>query len=437
MARKTTRRHEQGEASRRTILDATLRIAGERGYVGTTMAQVTKASGLPASSVYWHFKNKDELLADSLEHGFQLWDSVAPRWTDVDPTQPRVDALLDQLRAVTRGLEEEPGFWRMGLLIALETGPAVGTHPRERFLDVRRAALARLTDWWSRSLASDGDAVDPAQARVLALLTLVSMDGVFLAHQSDSDLDLDPTLRVLAHGLDAAARAVASGELGASASHPRRRSATAAPAVKLVATEPDSGRARLLAAAAEVAAESGYEGATISRICERAGLPASSIYWHFDDKDDLLAAVIEHSYQEWYVAQPAWLPPEPGTSWTEELRSHFSVSLRSLSERPLFLRMGHLLLLLRRDDPPAARAMFVTVRHRAQVVTEEWYADVLGPDGDPELPGAMSLLTMVLSDGLFFSNQLDVPTWDSELFTDLVVTMLGAATTASRPAATA
>jgi AcrR family transcriptional regulator len=76
MARQTTRRHAQGEASRRTILEATLRIAGERGYVGTTLAQVTKASGLPASSVYWHFHNKDELLADALEHGFRL---AAPR----------------------------------------------------------------------------------------------------------------------------------------------------------------------------------------------------------------------------------------------------------------------------------------------------------------------------------------------------------------------
>lgn len=423
MARQTNRRHAQGEASRRTILDATLRIAGERGYVGTTLAQVTKASGLPASSVYWHFRNKDELLADALEHGFRLWDDTTPPWSDFDATRPRVDALVDELGNLARRLDEEPGFWRMGLMIALETGPAVGERPRERFLAVRAAALGRLSTWWEQSLATEDDGDEPARAhraQILALLTLVAMDGLFLAHQSDTEEDLQPPVRLLALGLDAVARHLMSGR-----SLPRTGRAPA-PAPHLVDADPDSGRSRLLRAAAEVAAESGYDGASISRICERAGLPASSLYWHFKDKDDLLAAVIEHSYQRWFVAQPPWRPPAPGTTWQEALLEHYSVTLRSLGERPLFLRMGHLLLLLRRADPPAARSRFIAVRRQARLITQQWYADVLGADADPELPAAMSLLTIALFDGLFMSNQLDVPTWDVELFDELLVTMLAA-----------
>jgi AcrR family transcriptional regulator len=424
MARQTNRRHAQGEASRRTILDATLRIAGERGYVGTTLAQVTKASGLPASSVYWHFTNKDELLADALEHGFRMWDDATPPWSRFDASRPRVEALTDELGALSRRLDEEPGFWRMGLMIALETGPAVGERPRERFLEVRAAALRRLAAWWEQSLATedDGDVAERAgRARTLALLTLVAMDGFFLVHQSESDEDLQAPVRLLARGLDAVARHLISGR---TVPRPAR---TPAPAAHLVDADPDSGRTRLLRAAAEVAAESGYEGASISRICERAGLPASSLYWHFKDKDDLLAAVIEHSYQQWYVAQPPWRPPEPGTTWPEWLLGHYAVTLRSLTERPLFLRMGHLLLLLRRADPPAARSGFIAVRRQARAVTQQWYTDVLGADADPGLPAAMSLLTMALFDGLFVSNQLDVPTWDVELFDELLVTMLEAA----------
>jgi AcrR family transcriptional regulator len=425
MARQTDRRHAQGEASRRTILDATLRIAGERGYVGTTLAQVTKASGLPASSVYWHFHNKDELLADALEHGFRLWDdATAPPWSEFDPTRPRVDALVDELGTLARRLDEEPGFWRMGLMIALETGPAVGERPRERFLAVRAAALSRLSGWWEQSLATedDGDgATRTRRAQTLALLTLVAMDGLFLAHQSDSGEDLQPPVQLLAVGLDAVARHLISGH-----SLPRT-GRVPAPAPHLVDADPDSGRARLLRAAAEVAAESGYDGASISRICERAGLPASSLYWHFKDKDDLLAAVIEYSYQQWYVAQPSWRPLAPGTTWQEALLEHYSVTLRSLAERPLFLRMGHLLLLLKRADPPAARSRFIAVRRQARLITQQWYADVLGADADPGLPAAMSLLTIALFDGLFMSNQLDVPTWDVELFDELLVTMLAAA----------
>lgn len=423
MARQTSRRHAQGEASRRTILDATLRIAGERGYVGTTLAQVTKASGLPASSVYWHFQNKDELLADALEHGFRKWDDATPPWSRFDATRPRVDALVDELGALTRGLDEEPGFWRMGLMIALETGPAVGEGPRERFLAVRAAALHRLSTWWEQSLTTEGNAEGTDRGRhaqTLGLLTLVSMDGLFLAHQSDSAEDLEPPVRLLAVGLDAVARHLISGR---SLARPRR---SPVPPPRLVDADPDSGRTKLLRAAAEVAAESGYDGASISRICERAGLPASSLYWHFKDKDDLLAAVIEYSYQQWFVAQPSWRPLTPGTTWQESLLDHYSVTLRSLADRPLFLRMGHLLLLLRRADPPVARARFIAVRKQARMVTQLWYTDVLGADVDPDLPAAMSLLTIALFDGLFMSNQLDVPTWDVELFDELLVTMLAA-----------
>jgi AcrR family transcriptional regulator len=311
----------------------------------------------------------------------------------------------------------------MGLMIALETGPAVGERPRERFLAVRAAALRRISAWWEQSLATEDAGDDAARAghtQTLALLTLVAMDGLFLAHQSDADEDLQPPVRVLAVGLDAVAHHLVSG-----ASLPRSGRAPA-PAPHLVDADPDSGRSKLLRAAAEVAAESGYDGASISRICERAGLPASSLYWHFKDKDELLADVIEYSYQQWYVAQPSWRPPAPGTTWQQALLDHYSVTLRSLAERPLFLRMGHLLLLLQRADPPAARARFIAVRRQARLVTQQWYADVLGADADPGLPAAMSLLSIALFDGLFMSNQLDVPTWDVELFDELLVTMLAA-----------
>ncbi len=44
--RKTARRRQQGEESRLRILEATLAIAAERGYDGTSIALGTEATGL-------------------------------------------------------------------------------------------------------------------------------------------------------------------------------------------------------------------------------------------------------------------------------------------------------------------------------------------------------------------------------------------------------
>src|ERR1700691_3264582 len=69
-------------------------------------------------------------------------------------------------------------------------------------------------------------------------------------------------------------------------------------------------RRKILEAAAEVAGERGYEGTSIALVSAKCGLPASSIYWHFKNKDDLIAAVIERSFGDWLKA---WQVPDEGT----------------------------------------------------------------------------------------------------------------------------
>lgn len=434
MPRKTSRRHAGGEASRQVILEAALTLAGQRGYVGTTVALVTKATGLPASSVYWHFKNKDELLAAALRHGYGTHHALNQAWRRVEGSNDRHENIQRQLALVVEGLTQERGFWRMGLLIALETGPQVGSGPREGFLEIRATARAAMVRWWSELLDEAPRSTEDRSriAGTMADFTMVAVDGLFLAHQAQPGDDVALAADRLADGLAAVVdHLLDAPEHAASAADP-------APAERRVVTVEDpSSRTRLLSAAAEVAAESGYEGASISRICARAGLPASSLYWHFKDKDDLMASVIEHSYTEWFVNQPPWLPPSPGIAWQDHLRGHFAVSMRSLRSSPLFLRMGHLLLLLRHENPPAARERFIAVRRQARVVSQHWYSSVLSEEGhwthapsdvsDATTASAMSLLTMALSDGLYFSFQVDDPVWDVDRFSDLLVRVLAAA----------
>src|SRR6476660_10499701 len=73
---KSRRRRADGELSRERILDAATEIAAERGYEGTSIALVSKKCGLPASSIYWHFKDKDDLIAAVIERSFASWLSA-------------------------------------------------------------------------------------------------------------------------------------------------------------------------------------------------------------------------------------------------------------------------------------------------------------------------------------------------------------------------
>lgn len=53
-------------------------------------------------------------------------------------------------------------------------------------------------------------------------------------------------------------------------------------------------RADLLASAREVFAESGFAGASLDEIARRAGFTKGALYGHFDNKDDLFLALLDH-----------------------------------------------------------------------------------------------------------------------------------------------
>lgn len=59
---------EQVDANRHKILDAASRLFREHGFEAVTVAEVMKAAGLTHGGFYGHFKSKEDLIAQALEH---------------------------------------------------------------------------------------------------------------------------------------------------------------------------------------------------------------------------------------------------------------------------------------------------------------------------------------------------------------------------------
>ena len=72
------------------------------------------------------------------------------------------------------------------------------------------------------------------------------------------------------------------------------------------------------------------------------------------------------------------------------------------------------------------------VRQHARHATHEWFGGA--SPAFAGVAGPASIALMALSDGLFFSNQLDTPTWDPAVFGDLVTRLLEAAVSPARRA---
>ena len=166
-------------------------------------------------------------------------------------------------------------------------------------------------------------------------------------------------------------------------------------------------RNRILDAAAEIAVERGYDGTSIGSVSAKCGLPASSIYWHFKDKDDLIAAVIERSFANWLAS---WQMPV--AEFTREGLAAASVQrAKTWQESPDFLRLGLMLALERRPVEPRARALFLQVRAQAKNMIAHNLRQLVAGLSDKQA-NLLAVYMMACTDGLFLANEIGDDTVD-------------------------
>ncbi|MET9265344.1 TetR/AcrR family transcriptional regulator [Amycolatopsis sp. NPDC004079] len=173
------RRRANGEESRRKILDATVEVAGERGYEGTSIALVSKKCGLPASSIYWHFKDKDDLIAAVIERSFDGWLAALSLPEEGGTPLERGTGLAQQ---VAKALLEAPDFLRLGLMLTLERRPEEPS-ARTMFLQVRGVAQERVAGMIAEFMPE----LDSASVELLTTYAMAGADGLFVAKEIGGD----------------------------------------------------------------------------------------------------------------------------------------------------------------------------------------------------------------------------------------------------------
>jgi AcrR family transcriptional regulator len=191
----TRRRRANGEASREKILDAAAEIAGERGYEGTSISLVSERSGLPASSIYWHFSNKDELIAAVIDRSFHTWVANLGDRGDLPADATPAEALRAAMQRTGTALTLAPDFLRLGLMLILERRPDEPS-ARTKFLDVRRITHANTLRLYATLFPELSD----AGHHRLATFTLAAADGILVAHEVER-IDMTEAFDLLASAI--------------------------------------------------------------------------------------------------------------------------------------------------------------------------------------------------------------------------------------------
>jgi AcrR family transcriptional regulator len=168
-----------GERSRAAILDAALSLLSQRGYAGMAISALSHMSGLPPSSIYYHFQSKHGVLAAVLERGFQDYHATLPRASDYagEPVERFVKWLAD----VFERLERKPDHLQLLVTVCVE---------RQDDDEIIREAVGRIRryslDMWIDVLTPIfAERREPGFVEDLAVLGRSIADGATIANSFD------------------------------------------------------------------------------------------------------------------------------------------------------------------------------------------------------------------------------------------------------------
>lgn len=169
----TTDELTRGARSREAILDAAAELMAGRGYAGTSISAICAASGLPPSSVYWHFRSKEGVLAAVLE---RMTDRALGEFGTPDTSGANLEERLDKLlAAMAEFVAEAASGFHFLMVVGLREGRAT-----ELTRAVLRRVRGHIVDWVRAQLA-EILSVDEENAAELAALVVTVATGVQIA----------------------------------------------------------------------------------------------------------------------------------------------------------------------------------------------------------------------------------------------------------------
>lgn len=179
--------HRSTAANRQKILDATLEVAHEFGYQGTTIPRVSRKAKLATGSVYWHFDSKDALFASLMDESRKWLKDFHERRRPLESETTRQHLERIYVNADESESTLAHDFWRVGIILSVDQSVREQVS-RQRFLDLRKDVLEEYTSWYKQTLPAQLQRECPDRAYELGKFTLICTDGNLIMNASGESL---------------------------------------------------------------------------------------------------------------------------------------------------------------------------------------------------------------------------------------------------------
>ena len=157
------------EARRREVVATAAKLFAERGYAGTSMAELTAATGLAAGGLYHYIEGKDDLLIAICD---ELLEPLLERAREIVAGEaPPVEQLRELVAAWVAHVVEH----RHHMLVFTQERQAIERQPRWRRVRSQRKAFEKiLEDVLARGETDGSMTFADRRLSLLALLGMVN-----------------------------------------------------------------------------------------------------------------------------------------------------------------------------------------------------------------------------------------------------------------------
>jgi len=157
------------EARRSEVVAAAAELFAERGYDGTSMSELTAATGLAAGGIYHYIEGKDDLMIAICD---ELLEPLLERAREIVAAEA---PPVDQLRELVEAWVAHVVAHRHHMLVFTQERQAIERQPRWRHVRAQRKAFEKiLDDLLARGEADGSMTFADRRLSLLALLGMVN-----------------------------------------------------------------------------------------------------------------------------------------------------------------------------------------------------------------------------------------------------------------------
>jgi len=313
-----TPREEAGRNQRERLFAAMVATVDNKGYEGTTVADLVKLSGVSRSAFYKHFEDKEACFLAAVK---EMVEPTLVKLAGDESAPPGVERARQAFEGFFRLIVEQPAAAKMCIVEVYAAGPE-GADLVDRSMDqATDLAVAMLRQVPERE-GLPRELVRPIVGGIQKVIHKRLYRG-----QEEELPGLAPQLWEWLFSYP-----VPPGPLKPT----RRRTVKAVPFEERQAQS--SPPERLLRALAAVVAEKGYPDTTVAETVERASTSQRTFYEHFKNKEDAIVAALDSGSAHMLAAAlPAF---RRAPDWPHAVHDTQEAMFCFGAEEPEYARLG-------------------------------------------------------------------------------------------------